>query len=121
MLNPSAEKILNHLSNIFGFEFVENESRVTFTRDNIEHDICYTEDGEISSYSRSDGYFMERYSNTLGGVTVLVTESDNKNYIREYDENKNLVHYKDSTGYEYYDKFDSNGNLISHKKIEVKE
>lgn len=35
--------------------------------------------------------------------------------IREYDEKGNLIHYKDSTGYEYWSEFDEKGNLIHYR------
>ncbi len=35
--------------------------------------------------------------------------------IREYDENNNLIYYKDSSGYEEWYKFDKNNNRIYYK------
>ena len=35
--------------------------------------------------------------------------------ISEYDNNENLIHYKNSNGYEYWKEYDSNGNLIHSK------
>ena len=35
--------------------------------------------------------------------------------LHEYDSNENLIHYKDSNGYEIWREFDSNGNLIHSK------
>ncbi len=35
--------------------------------------------------------------------------------VKEYDTNGNLIHYKDSNGYEYWDEYDTNGNLIHYK------
>jgi YD repeat-containing protein len=35
--------------------------------------------------------------------------------IREYDSNGNLIHYKDSDGYEEWNEYDSNGNIIHYK------
>lgn len=35
--------------------------------------------------------------------------------ISEYDNNGNLIHYKNSNGYEYWKEYDSNGNLIHSK------
>ena len=35
--------------------------------------------------------------------------------IVEYDSNNNLIHYKDSYGYEYWNGYDSNNNLIHYK------
>ena len=35
--------------------------------------------------------------------------------ISEYDNNENLIHFKDSDGYEYWKEYDSNGNLIHYK------
>ena len=33
----------------------------------------------------------------------------------KYDENGNVVHYKDSNGYESWREYDTNGNLIHYK------
>jgi len=33
----------------------------------------------------------------------------------KYDENGNLIHYKDSNGFEVWYKYDENGNLIHFK------
>ena len=35
--------------------------------------------------------------------------------ISEYDNNGNLIHYKNSNGYEYWKEYDSNGNSIHFK------
>ena len=35
--------------------------------------------------------------------------------ISEYDSNENLIHFKDSDGYEYWKEYDSNGNSIHFK------
>ena len=35
--------------------------------------------------------------------------------IMEYDSNNNLIHYKDSNGYEEWREYDSNNNVIHHK------
>ena len=35
--------------------------------------------------------------------------------ISEYDNNENLIHFKDSDGYEYWKEYDSNGNQIHYK------
>ena len=35
--------------------------------------------------------------------------------ISEYDNNENLIHFKDSDGYEYWKEYDSNGNEIHSK------
>ena len=34
------------------------------------------------------------------------------NEIKEYDEKGNLIHYRDSDGYEYWREYDKNGNEI---------
>lgn len=39
----------------------------------------------------------------------------NEKEIREYDKNNNLIHYKDSDGYEYWKEYDKNNNLIHYK------
>ena len=41
--------------------------------------------------------------------------------ISEYDNNENLIHFKDSDGYEYWKEYDSNGNLIHYKNSDGKE
>ena len=41
--------------------------------------------------------------------------------ISEYDNNGNLIHYKNSNGYEYWKEYDSNGNLIHSKDSDGKE
>jgi len=35
--------------------------------------------------------------------------------ITEYDKDGNIIHYKDSDGFEYWNKYDKNNNLIYHK------
>ena len=35
--------------------------------------------------------------------------------IREYDENNNLIHYRDSNGYEEWCEYDANNNLIHYR------
>jgi len=37
------------------------------------------------------------------------------NSFNEYDSNNNLIHYKDSNGYEFWNEYDSNNNLIHRK------
>ena len=41
--------------------------------------------------------------------------------ISEYDNNENLIHFKDSDGYEEWGEYDSNGNLIHYKNSDGKE
>ena len=41
--------------------------------------------------------------------------------ISEYDNNGNLIHYKNSNGYEEWGEYDSNGNLIHYKNSDGKE
>ena len=41
--------------------------------------------------------------------------------ISEYDSNGNLIHFKDSDGYEYWKEYDSNGNEIHYKTSNGKE
>lgn len=41
--------------------------------------------------------------------------------VIEYDRNGNLIHYKNSNGYEYWKEYDSNGNLIHYKNSDGKE
>ena len=37
------------------------------------------------------------------------------NSFREFDKNNNLIHYKDSSGIEFWHEYDSNNNLIHSK------
>ena len=43
--------------------------------------------------------------------------SEGLEYWKEYDEDGNVIHYKDESGYEYYDKYDNKHNLISHRRL----
>ena len=38
-----------------------------------------------------------------------------KELYMEYDENNNLIHYKDSKGFEEWYEYDENGNCIHYK------
>ena len=35
--------------------------------------------------------------------------------FKEYDKNNNIIHHKNSDGYEYWKEFDKNNNIIHHK------
>jgi len=45
----------------------------------------------------------------------LIKKTGEVKEIKEYDKNGNLIHYKDSDGYEGWAKYDKNGNLIHCK------
>ena len=37
------------------------------------------------------------------------------NEIKEYDKNNNMIHYRDSEGYEYWREYDENSNQIHYR------
>lgn len=43
--------------------------------------------------------------------------SDGYEYWKEYDLNNNIIHYKDSDGYEYWNEYDSNNILIKELRF----
>ena len=47
---------------------------------------------------------------------VKIMEKNNRcEEWKEYDENNNVIHYKDSDGYEYWKEYDENNNVIHYK------
>ena len=56
---------------------------------------------------------ISEYDNN--GNLIHYKNSDGNEEWKEYDSNGNLIHYKNSNGYEYWKEYDSNGNLIHVK------
>ena len=48
------------------------------------------------------------------GNEIHHKDSNEFEYWKDYDNNGNIIHYKDNTGHEYWDLYDDSGKLISH-------
>jgi len=59
--------------------------------------------------------------NCLTVVAKTSSESDLIIEISKYDEKGNLIHFKNSNGFEYTQEYDENNNMIHFKDNEISE
>ena len=55
------------------------------------------------------------------GNIIHYKKSDEYEYWQEFDKNNNKIHYKDSKGYESWREFDTNNNIIHYKNSNGRE
>lgn len=65
-----------------------------------------------------DGTYEEWREWDENNNLIHFKNSEGHEYWAEYDDDHNIIHFKDESGYEFYDKYDSHHNLISHKRVE---
>ena len=60
------------------------------------------------------------YQLTYDQNNNLINYKNNESYEcwKEYDKNNNLIHHKDNTGLEYWQEFDQNNNIIHYKNTD---
>jgi len=66
---------------------------------------------------------IKKYDNNKNNNKNLIYYKDSSGYEswKEYDKNNNCIHYKDSFGYEQWCRYDENKNLIYHKNSDGDE
>lgn len=74
----------------------------------------YNDQNKLIYYCDSDREFECFRNYDENGNEIHYRDSNDFEYWKEYDNNNNVIHYKDNTGYEYWDLYDLSGKLISH-------
>ena len=77
----------------------------------INGDYIYDDQGNITYYEDSNGFWTKREFDSQGNLTYK-EDSDGFWVKREYDGQRNLIYYEDSIGDWYKYEYDEQGNKI---------
>ena len=106
-------KICSH-----GFHFCENQQDVIRYYPDIKDFVLL----EIEVLGRVEKQGYKSVTDKVNVLRIVPKEEYTFEFpIMEYDSNRNLIHSKDSKGYEYWNEYDSNGNLIHYKNTDEYE
>lgn len=101
------------------FKFLKElfKSRVKYLKGNPGKITIINDKRGNQIYYYNNGYEEWREWDENNNL-IHFKNSEGVEYFCEYDEDGNIIHFKDEKGYEFYDEYDKHHNLISHRRVE---